>query len=204
MAVYDKNVTIDPIFNEPLPKNNESIIYFSDGQFYPYLKYFINQSTKIPNTHIFIRDYGENNPFLEQSQSPKVYCEMYDFKTPCITGKFDANGDMYLFAQVRYRIYFVNDNYRAPFLFEAAMKGNVDKFEQVAKDFLKAYREQKFRFCVPKTMTLSSSKEHKGLSTYPIIIYDVFMSGYIVQNIKELENIPFDEAHLGINLKQRS
>lgn len=201
MAIYDKNISPDPTLNEPLPKTNENYIHFSDGAFYPYLKYLINQVTKIPNTHIFIKDYGENNPFLQQSKEPKVYCEMHDFRTPCISGAFYGNGDMHLFAQVMYRVYFVNDNYRAPFLFESALKGNIDSLDKVTKAFIRAYNDLKFRFCTPKTITISSKKAHKEFSTYPILIYDVLMNGYIIQNIEELENMPFDQVNGQINLK---
>lgn len=201
MAVYDKNIVIDSPIQESMPKENESLIYFSDGAFYPYLKYFLNQVTKIPNSHIFLRDYAENNPFLEQGQTPKIYCEMYEFNTPCISGNFDSNGDMYLFAQTKYRIYFINDNWRAPFLFEATMKGNVDNIDKISADFLRAFRDHKFRFSVPKTITMGSKKEHKGLSVYPILTYDILMNGYLIQNIQQLENMPFDKVNLGVNLE---
>ncbi len=199
MAVYDRNVNIPDA--DLLPKQDNANIHFSDGGFYPYLKYLINQSTKVPNTHIYIRDYGENNPFLEQSKDPKIYCELFEFDSPCISGNFNARGDMSLYASVKYRVYFVNDNKRSPFLFEAMLKGNVDVLEKVTRDFIELYKTSRIAVPTPSTITMPSRKVHKGFSVYPIIIYDVVMSGYITQNIKELENVPFNEIDMAVILQ---
>lgn len=200
MPIYDKNITT-PIEEEALPKTNENYIHFSDGAFYPFLKYLISTTTGIPNSHIYIKDYGENNPFLEQSKAPKVFCELYKFDTPSISGSFDYNGNMLLFAHTKYRVYFVNDNWRAPFLFEASFKGNVDKLENIIKDFKEAKEVHKLILHTPEQLTMGTKKEHKGFSTYPIVTYDVLMSGYIIQNIKELESIPFDRIEDAVILK---
>lgn len=195
MAVYDNHQTTE------LPKQNEVVTHFSDGGFYPFLKYFLNYVTKVPNEFIFIKDYAENNPFLEQSKTPKIYCEMYDFATPMISGNFDLNGDMFVMGRAKYRVYFVNDNWRAPFLFEASMKGNVDNLDNIKRAFIEVYTERKKKYATPQLMTMGIRKEHEAISVFPIISYDILMYGYLTQNIKELESMPFDDVFAGVILK---
>lgn len=202
MPLYDSNVSQTDNFGaERLAKRDEQYIYFSDGGFYPYLKYLINKSTGIPNGSIYLSGYGENNPFLQQDKAPKVFLELFMYRSPCMSGYFDGYGDTHIFMQTKYRVYFVNDNYRAPFLFEAALKASSGKLDEISKKFAEYVKQYKDKLFMPSQISMGSNKTHKEFSFYPIISYDVFMSGAITHNIKELENVPFDDIDNGVILQ---
>lgn len=193
--LYDKNIPQEP---EALPKETTSTIAFTDGGFYPFLKYLIHKATKVPNENIAIRDYGANNPFLYQGQEPKIFCDLIEFSSPSMSGFFDGYGDMNIVMNTKYRVYFCNDTFRSPLLFEASLKGNTDIMRSIMVEFFETYKDK--GFYVPQNITMSSKKSTKGVSVYPIVAYDITMIGYGIFNIEDLENVPFDKFSGDVNI----
>lgn len=203
MPLYDVNIPKDPVLgSENLPQEHIKNIEFHDGAFYPFLKLLIHESTKIDPKNIYYKGYGEQDPFFDQSGVPKAFCERYEFSSPALSGEMDADGNLTLLSAITYRVYFLNDIARSPILFEAAVKAYTDTLRKINIALDKAYKNKVVS--IPRVISIGKQKHAEGLSLYPIIIYDVFMCGHITQNLKELENIPFDSISGGINLKQRS
>lgn len=203
MPLYDSNLPKDSIFSgDTLPQEHIKNIEFHDGAFYPFLKLLIQESTKMDAKNIYYKGYGEQDPFFDQSGVPKAFCERYEFSSPALSGEMDADGNLTILSSVTYRVYFLNDIARSPILFEAAVKAYTDALININKALEQEYKNKVVS--IPRVMSIGKQKHAEGLSLYPIIIYDVFMCGHITQNLKELENIPFDSISGGINLKQRS
>lgn len=199
MPLYDSSVTATGA--NANAKTSEISTNFIDGGFYTWLKYFLTYTTGFTNDRIFLRGYGENNPFLDQSSTPKIYCELYEFNSPSLSGHLDSSGNVSIFMQSKYRIYFVNDGFRAPFLFEAALKSNPDDLMAVNKKFTETYKNQGLDINIPSNILMHKNKTLSGMSVYPIINYDVELIGYQTHNIEKLKNISFDDIANGIVLK---
>lgn len=201
MPLYDRNIT-SSVNEETLAKVSQSKIDFADGGFYPFLKFFINKTTKIPNDLIRISGYGENNPFLEQSSKPKVFVELINFKSPSLKNCYNGSGEVKLFTQTEYQIYFVNDTMRAPMLFETAIRGYWDKCQQILKEFEYFVQTFKGRVFAPSQISLKSQKRlYNTRNTYPIVVLNVYMGGFVIIDIAELENREFDDIDTTIILK---
>lgn len=194
MPLYDTQTTTK------IDKDVAVKSYFVDGAFYTWLKYMLNYSTSIPNENIYLKNNGEGNPFLEQGSSPKIFCELYEYSSPAMTGKFNANGDFSILMHARYRIYFVNDSYRAPVLFESCFKGNADYFQKVSNDFVSKYQNEGISLSIPRSVSMRKNRTLIGTSVYPIINYDVELIGRQTHNIDRLKNVEFDNCEGGIHL----
>lgn len=196
--LYDKNLEPLP---DSLPKEVQDNIFFTDGGFYTFLKYLIHKATDVPNSNISQKNYGENNPFLQQGSDPKVFLELIDYGSPTMSGFFDSDGNMNIIMNVKYRIYFCNDPIRSPLLFESALKGNPDIIRVVMEEFFETYKDKVLYS--PQTITMNSKKNLKNDGIYQIICYDISMIGYQVFNIEYLKNVPFDKFSGGINIENK-
>lgn len=203
MPLYDKDIPKNPIVgDEALPTTNTTNISFTDGSFYPFLKFFINMTTKIPNEYIYYKGYGQNDPFLEQSGVPRAYIEQYEFGTPAMSGDMDGYGDLTILQAITYRVYFANDMKRAPLLFEHAIRTYPDKLNEINKVIMKEFAKE--AVSLPRIFSIKDRKHYQGMSIMPIVGYDVFCVGHVTINVKELENTPFDDINGGIKLNERS
>lgn len=212
MALHDSDIKQSDIPNgeDLLSKSNKQEIGFADYGFYPFLKFLINYTTKIPNDNIRISGFGEDNPFLDQSNVPKVFVEQIMYNSPMMSGGYDSEGNVAMFMETTYRVYFVNDTYRetdSPYLkslhyaFEASLKADTGKLGDIATAFYKYADTNKVRLFKPSQITMLPRKNYMTNGLYPIITIDVSMNGYINYNDETLKNKSFNEAELGIILQ---
>lgn len=198
MPLYDDNVNIDIENQNVVIEHN---ISFQDGGFFPFLKYLIHKATNLPLERIAIRDYNQENIFLNQDDKPCVFCEIIDYESIAMSGEMYGNGDIDIINSVKYRVYSVNDSYRIPLLIEYALKANPDDIVSIIKEIsdteLGKTIYNKY-LDVPSTITMSRKKTKYMGSIYPVVAIDITMVGKMRENLENLKNMPFDDIAGGI------
>lgn len=191
MPIYDNNIPKKP---ETLDKEYNTAIQFSDGGFYPFLKYLIAKITNYDINQIYLADYGENNPFLEQSGKPKIFTRLIDFNSNSLTSILYANGNTSIIADSKYRVYFANDNVRGPLLLEATLKGSTDYLHYIIMEYRDMFDKNK-QITMPDNITMASKKVLvREDNVFPIIAIDIVIRGKIYFNIDELRNAEYDSV----------
>lgn len=198
MAYYgqDRNQNLEPVQKEHITR-----IDFVSGGFYPFLKMLLQRSCGISDRLIYIRAYGQQDPFLDQSDQPKVYVENYWHTTPLSSGKLLGDGRVSIWATTRYNVFFVNDLYRSPVLFESAIKVYSDDLEESVQEFRKVYGNN-HSVAVPEQISVGKQKMLNTEGLYPLVYYDVFLAGWLTYNLTELKNTPFIDSEFTIKLKK--
>lgn len=190
MPIFDKNISNT---FENLDKEKNTAYNFSDGGFYPFLKYLLLKITNYNPSQISIKDYGENNPFLEQSKTPKIYCELVDFYSRAMSSIIYSNGNTSLMCDVVYSVYFANDNFGGSILLENALKGSSDEIMEVTKDYKDMYQKNT-QISLPEVISMRNKRVLKrDDNIFPIISIDIFMRGKIYFNIEKLRNKEYDD-----------
>lgn len=191
MPIYDNDIKQQP---DMLDKQVNTPYQFSDGGFYPFLKYLLQKATNYKASQIYVKDYGENNPFLEQSGIPKIYCDLIDFNSQSMTSILYANGNTSIIIDCKYRIYFANDNVRGPLLLESALKGSGEELHYIIKEYKEMFEKNK-QISLPDNITMASKKVLvKDGNVFPIIAIDIVMRGKLYYNIEELRSAEYDSV----------
>lgn len=194
----DKNQNLEPVQKEHITR-----IDFVSGGFYPFLKLLLQRSCGIDERLIYIRAYGQNDPFLDQSSEGKVYVENFMHSTPLSSGKLQGDGRVSIWTTTRYNVFFVNDLYRSPVLFESAIKVYNDDLVDSVQEFRRVYGAN-HSVAVPEQISVGTQKMLNTEGLYPLVYYDVFLAGWLTYNLSELKNTPFIDSDFTIKLKKEN
>lgn len=202
MAYYGNDVNQQ---QQPVQKELKTKIPYIDGSFYPFLKLLLNKACGVPNKFIYIRGYGENDPFLDTSIEPKVFVELISFDTPAMSGELDGLGNVSAFSSSTYMVYFVNDIFRSPILFESSIKLFSETMSSINDEFKKVYANSR-SVSLPKIISLKKEKIKMefNMGLYPIVVYSVYMAGVITHNLDELKNTPFNDVKTTLKLRSNN
>lgn len=193
-----------PIYDNNIDDNNQAHefiqpVLFADAGFYPFLKYLINKTTRIPNSNIYTNNYGEHNPF-QNHNTKKAICSLIDFKTPSMTHELTSDGNVSVYCFSIYRVYFIYDPFLSAIAIENVIKGDVRKLEEITKEFKTAHFTDK---TITSPSTISMRDEKKIISDrgiIPMVVMDIILGGKIYYNIEELANRQFTNIDSNIKI----